>query len=523
MAGGFLLFGALTGCSAAAYEKSLDAVAVPARGPAGRNVMAASDAGTTNRALPAADIGATDRVAARKFEVPPDPELPYKHEEVSIDAAHPYTLPELIDLAQRNNPTTRIAWEQAKQAALALGLVEATSLPDLSAQVLGGAQRITFPVPRTLVPEGKLTAETNELIPALVLKWLLFDFGQRANKAESARQRASAAKVGFLGAHQKCIFEVSKAYFALDAVRAQLRVAESALHTAHVLQEAAEEKFNHGVATIVEVDTAKRGTAKARYTLALAREGDNDAYHGLLEAMGLTPTLKMHIAPSLDRKLPTGLSQDVAVSIRHALVRRPDIVAALDKLRASQAGVKAARAAFFPTVGVESFAGINHGGISVDRGPYAYASDTTTGFLFKLNLPLFDGGMRLKHLAMAHSEEAAAREELAQRQDEAIRQVARAHDRLTSTLAQYEAACAFEAAANTELESAIAAYRFGVSTFTVAETAETNHTQAQASTAQAHAAVLTAAAALAFATGDLTSSDVLEQPRSLTTTAQGSN
>src|SRR5881397_2986955 len=33
-----------------------------------------------------------------------------------------YELPELIDIAERSNPTTRIAWERARQAASAVGL-----------------------------------------------------------------------------------------------------------------------------------------------------------------------------------------------------------------------------------------------------------------------------------------------------------------------------------------------------------------------------------------------------------------
>jgi outer membrane protein TolC len=33
----------------------------------------------------------------------------------AIDAAHSYSLAELVDIAEQNNPTTRIAWERAKQ------------------------------------------------------------------------------------------------------------------------------------------------------------------------------------------------------------------------------------------------------------------------------------------------------------------------------------------------------------------------------------------------------------------------
>lgn len=506
-----LVAGALSGCHRS-YDEQLNSPPTRATAlPLGEDQPAGVNGAMPG--IPAKEGGDSGRPAVPKFEVPAESALPYKHSEVQIDATHVYSLPELIDLAQRSNPTTRIAWERARQAALAVGLIEATYLPEISAEVLGGSQHITLPVPRAMIPEGSLDVDTNEVVPALVLKWLLFDFGRRQAMSESARQIAKAAYTGFTGAHQKLIFEVSKGYFALDAERAQLRVAESALKSARVLEEAAQAKFNQGLATVVEVSTAKRGTAKALYDLEQAKAVDNDAYHALMESMGLNPTLKLNIASSAGRQLPRRLSDDVDSSIQRALVRRLDIVAALAKVRASEAGVKAARAAYLPTVGVEGLAGWNIGGISVDGGPYATVDKPTYGFLFNVKLPLFDGGTRGKNLSIAHSQETAAKEELFKAQDEAIRQVAHAHDTMNSALAQFEAAGAFVEAADTEAESSLEAYKHGVTTFTVAETAETNRVQAQAAKARAYAGVLTAAATLAFTTGELTSSQVLEHPQ----------
>src|SRR5262245_60119931 len=55
-----------------------------------------------------------------------------------IDASQRYGLPELIDLAQRVNPETRVAWEAARRAALAVGLVESEYFPALALSALGG-------------------------------------------------------------------------------------------------------------------------------------------------------------------------------------------------------------------------------------------------------------------------------------------------------------------------------------------------------------------------------------------------
>lgn len=45
-----------------------------------------------------------------------------------IEQDHLYTLPEIIHLAQQNNPLTRMAWLEAEQAAIATGMVKATYL-----------------------------------------------------------------------------------------------------------------------------------------------------------------------------------------------------------------------------------------------------------------------------------------------------------------------------------------------------------------------------------------------------------
>jgi hypothetical protein len=59
-------------------------------------------------------------------------------ERVPIDPQKCYDLVELIDLAQRTNPETRVAWEGARQAAIGIGLVQSEYFPMLALAALGG-------------------------------------------------------------------------------------------------------------------------------------------------------------------------------------------------------------------------------------------------------------------------------------------------------------------------------------------------------------------------------------------------
>jgi hypothetical protein len=51
------------------------------------------------------------------FSIQPNQDRAELPDEKDIDTAKTYNLPDLIDLAERINPTTYIAWQKAKQAA----------------------------------------------------------------------------------------------------------------------------------------------------------------------------------------------------------------------------------------------------------------------------------------------------------------------------------------------------------------------------------------------------------------------
>jgi len=73
---------------------------------------------------------------------------------LSIDPNHAYTLAELIDIAERSNPRTRVAWERAKQAAEQLGIERSAYYPILAGVATFEGQRTIDPFPKPLAPAG---------------------------------------------------------------------------------------------------------------------------------------------------------------------------------------------------------------------------------------------------------------------------------------------------------------------------------------------------------------------------------
>jgi outer membrane protein TolC len=420
---------------------------------------------------------------------------------VPIDSNRHYDLAALIDLAQRNNPETRDAWERARQAALAVGLSEATYVPQITGEIIAGYQHTPLPIPTNLIAQGFFTADTRELLPTLTAKWLLFDFGQRAGAENAARANSFVANVAFTGAHQQLIYAVSRDYFALGAARGRLHVAEQALKSAEVVQDAAESRRGRGLATTVELAQVQRQTAQARFNLVRATGAERSAYSALIASMGIAPSAKVEVTDSSEQKLPASPTRNVDRYVQDALANRPDIVAAFGKVRAAEATLSGARATYYPTIGLEAQVYQNMGGLSTQGSRYYTVNEPGANVLLKLSLPLFDGGAREARIAIARSEVEAAQGSLDQARDTAVRQVTDAYDSLRTSFAEYSSAGALNEAAQTAYDASLDAYRHGVGTYTDIANNETALTQAQSAKEDAHANVFTAAAALAFSTG----------------------
>ena len=99
------------------------------------------------------------------------------------DTERVYDLIDLIDLAERANPDTRRAWEEARAAAARLGRTESRYLPVVGLAARGGWEQTV--APRT---QGTEIVDTTMLQPTVDLAWLLVDFGRRDADRENARQ-----------------------------------------------------------------------------------------------------------------------------------------------------------------------------------------------------------------------------------------------------------------------------------------------------------------------------------------------
>ena len=82
--------------------------------------------------------------------------------------------------------------ERARQAAIAVGLVESEYFPMLTLAAFGGYQTLPLPAPQNLIPQGFFRVDTAHLVPGLGLKWLLLDFARVSERPISSPRKRSS-------------------------------------------------------------------------------------------------------------------------------------------------------------------------------------------------------------------------------------------------------------------------------------------------------------------------------------------
>jgi outer membrane protein len=428
---------------------------------------------------------------------------------LGLERSRVYSLPELIDIAQSNNPLTRSAWNDARNAALATGIAESAYLPRLKAT----AAEVYLNNQGNVSAAGNnfpTDTQANGAIAAASLDWLLFDFGERSAKVQAAKQASIISNIAFNATHQQIIYDVSVAFYANSAARARAASASLSLKNALDVEAAADERYKNAVGTVVEVSQAQQATAQAKLALVQTTGAAENAYLNLISAMGISPLTRINIATAANRKLSTGLTASIQSIISTALARRPDILTAYAAQKAATADVDAAVAEFLPKVFLSGTTAYNSANLSVSSIPGLGQQSGTANLnpsrfsssvLVGATVPIYDSGTRAALLEQARNNADSAAALLTRRRNDAVRQLVVADNALRTSLSAYSASNALATAAQTTFDSALASYRNHVGSITDVNIAQTQLLQARNASTDAYSTALSAAATLALATG----------------------
>jgi outer membrane protein len=427
-------------------------------------------------------------------------------EKTEADARKDYELAELIDLAERINPETKVAWEQARRAASAVGLAQSQYYPVLALQAAAKYAREPVPVPLSATKGGFLDVEAQEASPAATLEWVLLDFGRRKAEVGAAKYQLLAANLGFNARHEEIVFKVQSAFYELSKARGRIDVAQSSLDSAVKVQEAAEERFKLGLATAPDVSQARQQAAQAAFDLESVQVEERDAQVSLAEAIGITPTTPFRVEDFSRLPMPTNLEESVEKVIDRSLEQRPDLLSKVSAMREKEADIRRARAAYYPTLSLQGRAGgaFERAQIEADgqKLPWASTQQPIWGVGLALSWSVFDGGARKRKLEIAKSAREAAKHDLDDSRDKAISQVWRYYSDTKLAIRRLEVAAALVEASEKSYQQTFEAYRNGLSSLVDVLASRRELSRARFTQLDTRATVLQSTAALAFASGD---------------------
>lgn len=432
---------------------------------------------------------------------------------IEIDSNKVYDLPELIDIAQRSNPQTRVAWERARQTAAAVGLSQSEYFPQLAAQAGAAYERAFLEFPAlvqgpaakqvSILGGGTLTLDVAAVDASLGVKWLLFDFGERKAKVTAAKESLVMANVGFNAVHQQIVFMVTERFYQFNTARQKVGVGESSLQAAETIERAAQGRLDHGLTTRPELLQAREQAAQAAFDLEAARGALSDAQVALVESLGIMPTTQLQVADVPEKAITENLVESLDAMLDRALSQRPDLVAKLANVRVRQADVKKARAAYYPKIVASANAGYADLHVATPGTPFVGDNEPIYGGGIAISVPIFEGFARRNKLRLAESELRAAKDELTASRDAATREVWQAYTDFTTALRKQESAARLLSAAENAYTASLAAYRQGLGTYVDVASARQSFAAARSVVVDTRSAIYTAAAALALSVGDL--------------------
>lgn len=216
-----------------------------------------------------------------------------------------------------------------------------------------------------------------------ISSWEVDFFGRIRSLKDSALEQYFATEHARRSAQISLISEVAGAYLTLAADRENLKLAHSTLKAQESSYGMIKRRYELGSSSELDLNQARTRVEAARVDVARYTAFTAADENGLNLLVG-APVPADLLSDSLDsvaapKDVTAGLSSQV-------LLRRPDILQAESLLKAANANIGAARAAFFPTITLTTSIGTT----SNDLAGLFKAGAATWSFVPQVNVPIFN-------------------------------------------------------------------------------------------------------------------------------------
>ncbi len=301
-------------------------------------------------------------------------------------AAKPIDLATAVAMAQKNSPLAIQARGNIETAHANIALSRAAFLPSLSFSASNGGGR-----------SAGLNTHSSSLGFGGTLQ--LYDGGRRSAELSQAKSDLSASEAAEVSQRFDIAFQVKEQYYNALAAREAEASALRLIDQSDSALAVATKKLHAQVGTASDSLRALVTRSNAQLSLLTARNNLQIANVTLTRLTGSSVTVTANPNDTLDRRPPLPDSAAIAGLIDQA----PAIREAEMRLSSAKIGIKAARAAYFPSIDLgyqQNSAGSDpYFGLGNDR------FQSATGWSLSLGLPLFDNRNRRTAVIRSRIEE----------------------------------------------------------------------------------------------------------------------
>ena len=287
----------------------------------------------------------------------------------------------LIARALENNRDIRIAAARVQEARGAWQIQGASLYPQLDGGIGATWGRTLFNLPGS----SALPVDVRDITAQVSAGWEIDFWGRLRNLRDAARWQYLATEEGRRGVATQLVAQVANGYLLEREYAERAALARSSIRTREEALRIIRRRYEVGSGSKLDMTQAQTLLGQAQSALhALEQErGTNRNALALLvgEPVEIQPANRSLTEIAVDLQIPPGLPSDL-------LVYRPDIIAAEHQLRAANANIGAARAAFFPNIRLT--AGLGLASTALDE---LFTNPTTVWSIAPaLSLPIFNAG-----------------------------------------------------------------------------------------------------------------------------------
>lgn len=216
------------------------------------------------------------------------------------------------------------------------------------------------------------------------LSWELDVWGRIRDARQAALLEAGAVASDLNGARLSLAARIAQSYFDLAEARLQSEVAEQSVKDRRTIVQLVRGRFARGITNALDLRLALTDLSTAEAQLTQARNQIQQVSRRLEVLLGRYPGGRLREASALPEP-PPGLPAGIPSEL---LERRPDLIAAFDRLLAADSRMESARKLLLPRIVLTAAGGMRSTALTDLVDPRALAWNVVIG----LAQPLFTGG-----------------------------------------------------------------------------------------------------------------------------------